>query len=70
MSAAGWRTRFTVTMSAAIIEVKGRKIRYSVGAYNDAGAKIGRGTQWRAIVGPFFAQPPHVEHFNLLAKSD
>ncbi|HET7525989.1 MAG TPA: antibiotic biosynthesis monooxygenase [Burkholderiaceae bacterium] len=26
--------------------------------------------QWRAIVGPFFAQPPHVEHFNLLAKSD
>jgi heme-degrading monooxygenase HmoA len=26
-------------------------------------------TQWRAIVGPFFAQPPHVEHFSLLAKS-
>ncbi len=26
--------------------------------------------QWRAIVGPFFAQPPHVEHFTLLAKSD
>ena len=26
--------------------------------------------QWRAIVGPFFAQPPQVEHFNLLAKSD
>jgi len=25
--------------------------------------------QWRAIVGPFFAQPPVVEHFNLLAKS-
>jgi len=25
--------------------------------------------QWRAIVGPFFAQPPHVEHFTLLAKS-
>jgi heme-degrading monooxygenase HmoA len=25
--------------------------------------------QWRAIVGPFFAQPPMVEHFNLLAKS-
>jgi heme-degrading monooxygenase HmoA len=22
--------------------------------------------QWRAIVGPFFAQPPVVEHFNLL----
>jgi heme-degrading monooxygenase HmoA len=26
--------------------------------------------QWRAIVGPFFAGPPHVEHFELLAKSD
>jgi heme-degrading monooxygenase HmoA len=25
--------------------------------------------QWRAIVGPFFAQPPVVEHFALLAKS-
>lgn len=24
---------------------------------------------WRAIVGPFFAQPPQVEHFTLLAKS-
>ncbi len=26
--------------------------------------------QWRAIVGPFFAQPPVVEHFELLAKSE
>jgi heme-degrading monooxygenase HmoA len=26
--------------------------------------------QWRAIVGPFFATPPVVEHFTLLAKSD
>lgn len=25
---------------------------------------------WRALVGPFFAGPPTVEHFNLLAKSD
>lgn len=25
--------------------------------------------QWRAIVGPFFAHPPQVEHFTLLAKS-
>jgi heme-degrading monooxygenase HmoA len=25
--------------------------------------------QWRAIVGPFFAQPPVVEHFTLVAKS-
>ena len=27
-------------------------------------------TEWRAIVGPFFAAPPVVEHFDLLAKSD
>ena len=26
-------------------------------------------TEWRAIVGPFFAEPPVMEHFNLLAKS-
>jgi heme-degrading monooxygenase HmoA len=26
--------------------------------------------QWRSIVGPFFAAPPVVEHFTLLAKSD
>jgi heme-degrading monooxygenase HmoA len=25
--------------------------------------------QWRAVVGPFFASPPVVEHFNLQAKS-
>ncbi len=25
---------------------------------------------WRAIVGPFFASPPVVEHFDLLIKSD
>ena len=25
--------------------------------------------QWRAIVGPFFAAPPTVEHFTLVAKS-
>jgi len=25
--------------------------------------------QWRAIVGPYFASPPVVEHFTLLAKS-
>jgi heme-degrading monooxygenase HmoA len=24
---------------------------------------------WRAMVGPFFAQPPLVEHFNLVAQS-
>jgi heme-degrading monooxygenase HmoA len=26
--------------------------------------------QWRAIGGPFFAQPPQVEHFTLVAMSD
>lgn len=26
-------------------------------------------TQWRAIVGPFFAAPPAVEHFELVVKS-
>ena len=25
--------------------------------------------QWRALVGPFFAAPPMVEHFTLVAKS-
>ena len=25
--------------------------------------------QWRAIVGPFFASPPAVEHFTLVARS-
>lgn len=25
--------------------------------------------EWRAIIGPFFAQPPHVEHFELVTKS-
>ncbi len=25
--------------------------------------------QWRAIVGPFFAGPPVVEHFDLVARS-
>jgi heme-degrading monooxygenase HmoA len=27
-------------------------------------------TQWRSIVGPFFAAPPVVEHFALLTKSE
>jgi heme-degrading monooxygenase HmoA len=26
--------------------------------------------EWRAIVGPYFAQPPLVEHFTLLARSE
>lgn len=27
-------------------------------------------TEWRAIIGPYFAQPPHVEHFELVTKSE
>ena len=27
-------------------------------------------TEWRAIVGPFFAAPPVVEHFELTYKAD
>ena len=27
-------------------------------------------TQWRSIVGPFFAAPPVVEHFDLITKSE
>jgi heme-degrading monooxygenase HmoA len=26
-------------------------------------------TEWRAMVGNFFAQPPHVEHFELVSTS-
>ena len=26
--------------------------------------------EWRAIVGPFFASPPTVEHFELVGKSE
>ena len=25
--------------------------------------------QWRALVGPYFAEPPHVEHFELLGQA-
>lgn len=24
--------------------------------------------QWRSIIGPYFAQPPHVEHFDVVAR--
>ncbi len=27
-------------------------------------------TEWRSHVGPFFASPPNVEHFNLLTASN
>lgn len=26
--------------------------------------------EWRAIVGPFFANPPQVEHYELVSQSD
>ena len=26
--------------------------------------------EWRGIVGPFFASPPQVEHYELVSKSD
>jgi heme-degrading monooxygenase HmoA len=25
--------------------------------------------EWRAIIGPFFLQPPHVEHFDMLSPA-
>ena len=26
-------------------------------------------TEWRGIIGPFFLEPPHVEHFDVVAAS-
>ena len=26
-------------------------------------------TEWRAMIGPFFLEPPHVEHFDIAAAS-
>jgi fluoroacetyl-CoA thioesterase len=40
----------SVTMSAEIIEIKRNRIRYTVSACNDDGAKIGEGTHWRAVI--------------------
>lgn len=40
----------SVTVTAQILEVKGNKIRYSVSATNDSGAKIGHGTHRRAVI--------------------
>jgi fluoroacetyl-CoA thioesterase len=39
-----------VTVTAEIIEVKGRRIRYATTATNDKDVKIGEGTQWRAVI--------------------
>ena len=40
----------SVTVTAAIIEINGNKIRYSVSASNDQGVKIGEGTHKRAVI--------------------
>jgi fluoroacetyl-CoA thioesterase len=40
----------TVTVSAQIVEIDGRKIRYAVEASNDEGVGIGTGTQQRAVI--------------------
>ena len=32
-------------------------------------AKAPAFAEWRAIVGPYFAVPPQIEHFTLVAKS-
>jgi predicted thioesterase/catechol 2,3-dioxygenase-like lactoylglutathione lyase family enzyme len=48
----------SVTISAEIIEITGRRIRYATTAVNDGGVKIGEGTQWRAVVDTSkFAEP-------------
>ena len=40
----------SVIVTAAIIEVKGNKIRYTLSAQNDKDVKIGDGTHWRAVI--------------------
>jgi len=40
----------SVTVTAAILEVKDNKLRYSVSATNDTGVKIGEGTHRRAVI--------------------
>jgi len=39
-----------VTVTAELLEVAGKKLRYSVTATNDQGVKIGEGTHRRAII--------------------
>jgi heme-degrading monooxygenase HmoA len=36
----------------------------SVEAHQQGFRATDRFTRWRAAIGPFFAAPPHVEHFN------
>jgi heme-degrading monooxygenase HmoA len=42
----------------------------SVEAHNVGFRQSPAFAEWRAIVGPFFAGPPLVEHFSLLTRSD
>ena len=42
----------------------------SVEAHNVGFRESPAFAEWRAIVGPFFASPPVVEHFDLVTKSD
>ena len=39
-----------VTVTAELLDVKGKKLRYSVAATNDQGVKIGEGTHRRAVI--------------------
>lgn len=39
-----------VTVTAELLEVAGKKLRYSVSATNDQGVKIGAGTHRRAVI--------------------
>ena len=39
-----------VTVTAELLDVAGRKLRYSVTATNDQGVKIGEGTHRRAVI--------------------
>jgi len=40
----------SVTVTAALLEVKENKLRYAVSATNDQGAKIGEGSHRRALI--------------------
>jgi len=40
----------SVTVTAAILEIDGNKVRYAVSAINDAGVKIGEGKHRRAVI--------------------
>ncbi len=39
-----------VTVTAELLEIKGKKLRYAVSAINDQGVKIGEGMHRRAVI--------------------